>query len=104
MIASTSPGAGVDQQPLAAGFDQIRIEHRVQQITAGRQFGERCSAGFVNIHHHRDGRIAITVLKRRDDDIAKLANAFAVCHPVLPAGRIELALGQAVIEIMDHRR
>jgi hypothetical protein len=80
--------ASVDQQLPAAGFDQIRVEHRAQQILAGRQFGERRSAGLVNIHHHCDGQIVKTVIKRCDADIAKPANALAFYHQA-PAGQFK---------------
>src|SRR5476649_2130958 len=61
------------------------------QQTVWRQFGERLSASFVNIHNHRDGQFVITVNKRRDADIVKLASAFAICHSVFPAGSSNVA-------------
>jgi hypothetical protein len=82
-----SAAAGVDQKPPAASFDQIGVEYWMQQ-TVWRQFGERRSASLVNIHNHRDGQIVKTVIKRRDADIAKPANAFSVCHLILITGRI----------------
>jgi hypothetical protein len=69
------------------------------RIQGERQFCERRSIGLVNIYHHRGGQIGKTIIKRRDADIAKLANTLMIYHL-----RVQSLSGTANVAWMEQLR